>query len=60
MFVRYVLEIILEIKEIFYIVSGKKVEVVVKWIFVGEYIKNRGVLVNLNFLDFYYGIVEFN
>lgn len=55
---RHVPEIILEIKEIPYTASGKKVEVAVKRILAGEHIKSRGALANPNSLDLYYNIAQ--
>ena len=53
---RHVPEKILEIADIPYTISGKKVEVAVKKILQGEVIKERGALINPESLDLFYNI----
>ena len=55
---RHVPELILEIGDIPYTASGKKVEVAVKRILNGEDIKQRGAFINPDSLDLYYNIPE--
>uniref|UniRef100_T2MB33 Acetoacetyl-CoA synthetase n=1 Tax=Hydra vulgaris TaxID=6087 RepID=T2MB33_HYDVU len=56
--VRHVPEKILQIADIPYTVSGKKVEVAVKKILNGEDVKQRGTLINPESLDLYYNIAD--
>lgn len=55
---RHVPGVILQISDIPYTASGKKVEVAVKRILNGEDIQQRGAFINPESLDLYYNIPE--
>ncbi|XP_065831131.1 acetoacetyl-CoA synthetase-like isoform X2 [Oscarella lobularis] len=57
---RHVPTFILEIKDIPYTVSGKKVEIAVKRILSGQEVTNRGALANPASLDLFYDIPQLN
>ena len=55
---RHVPALILPIADIPYTVNGKKVEVAIKRILVGEEVRNKGALTNPESLDLYKNIPE--